>query len=59
MRRLLGNNVNTEINLLTANNESKNDNLNIHDQSMTAAATFATSNKTFSVSQTASVSTFI
>ena len=61
MRRLLGNNVNTGINLLTANNESKNDNLNIHDQSgsMTAAATLATSNKTFSVSQTASVSTFI
>ena len=31
-RRQLVNNVNTGINLWTVNNESKNDNLNIHDQ---------------------------
>ena len=45
------NNVDTRINLSTVNNESKNDNLNIHDQSGVAAtATFATSNQTFSAS---------
>ena len=56
----LVNNVNTEINLSTVNNDSKNDNWSIleHDQSCstTAAATFAASNETFSISQTSSVS---
>ena len=61
MRRQLVNivnNANTGINLSTVNNESKNDNLNIHDQSgsTTATATFATSNETFSVFQTPPVS---
>ena len=58
MRKQLVNNVNTGINLSAVNNESRNDNLNIHDQSgsSTATATFATSNETFSVSQTPSVS---
>ena len=61
MRRQLENNVNNVnagINLSTVNNESKIDNLNIHDQSgrITATATFVSSNKTFSVSQTSSVS---
>ena len=57
MRKQLVNNVNTGINLSTVNNESMNDNLNIHDQSgsSTATATFATSNETFPVSQTPSV----
>ena len=54
--RQLVNNLNTGTNLSTVNNESKNDNLNIHDQSVsttcTVTATFATSNETFSVSQT-------
>ena len=58
MKRQLVNNVNTGINLSTVNNESENDSLNIHHQSdsTTATATFATSNKTFSTSQTPSVS---
>ena len=58
MRRLLVNNLNTGINLSTVINESKNDNLNIHDQSgsTNATAAFATSNETFFVSQTPSVS---
>ena len=60
MRRQLVNNVNTGINSWTVNIESKNDNLNIHDQMnggiAPATATFAKSNKTFSVSQTPSVS---
>ena len=60
VRRQLVNNVNTGINSWTLNIESKNDNLNIHDQMSggiaPATATFAKSNKTFSVSQTPSVS---
>ena len=58
VRRQLVNNVNTGINLSNVNIESKNDNLIIHDQSdsTTATATFATSNETFSFSQTSSVS---
>ena len=60
MRRQLVNNVNTGINSWTVNIESKNDNLNTHDQMnggiVPATATFAKSNKTFSVSQTPSVS---
>ena len=56
----LVNNANTGISLWTVNNESKNDNLNIHDQSgggiTLATATLAKSNNTFSVSQTPSVS---
>ena len=58
MRRQLVNNINTGINLSTVNNESENDSLNIHDQSdsNTATATFASSNETFSTSQTPSVS---
>ena len=56
--RQLVNNVNAGINLSTVNNESKNNNLNIYDQrfATTATVTFATSNETFSVSQTPSVS---
>ena len=58
VRRQLVNNVNTGINLSNVNIESKNDNLIIHDQSgsTTTTATFATSNETFSFSQTSSVS---
>ena len=58
VRRQLVNNVNTGINVSNVNIESKNDNLIIHDQSgsTTATATFATSNETFSFSQTSSVS---
>ena len=59
MRRQLVINLNTGINLWTVNNESKNGNLNIHDQSggiTPAIATFAKSNKTFSVTQTLSLS---
>ena len=60
VRRQLVNNVNTGINSWTVNIESKNDNLNIHDQMSggiaPATATFAKSKKTFSVSQTPSVS---
>ena len=58
VRRQLAINVNTGINLWTVNNELKNDNLNIDDQSggiTPATATFAKSNKTFSVSQTPSL----
>ena len=58
MGRQFVNNVNARIDLSTVNNESKNDNLNTHDQSgsTNARATFATCNETFSVSQTPSIS---
>ena len=53
MQLQLLNNVNTRISFSTADNESKNGNLNT-----TATATFVTSNETFSVSQTPSLSSF-
>ena len=61
MRRQLLNNVNTRINFSTADNESKTGNLNIYSYIIkvvvpTATATFATSDETFSVSQTLSLS---
>ena len=59
MRRQLVIDLNTGINLWTVNNESKNENLNIHDQRggiTPAIAAFAKSNKTFSVTQTLSLS---
>ena len=56
VRRQLLNNVNTGINFSTAHNESKIGNLNTYSYIIkivlpTAIATFAASNKTFSVSQ--------
>ena len=56
MVRQLVSNTNTGINISTVNNESRNGNLNIHDQSgnTTATTMFATSSETFSVSQTPS-----
>ena len=61
MRRQLLNNVKTWINFSTADNESKNGNFNrylyiIKVVVPTATAKFATSNETFSVSQTPSLS---
>ena len=58
VRRELLNYINKGISLSTVKNESKNDNLCVHDQSgsTTATTTFAKSNETFSVSQTLSVS---
>ena len=60
MRRQLLNNVNTGNDFSTAHNESKNGNLNayyiIKVVVPIARATFATSNETFSVSQTPSLS---
>ena len=53
MRRQLLNNVNTGINFSTADNESKNSNLNTY-----SIGTIATSNETFSVSQTPSLSSY-
>ena len=49
--------LNTGINFSTADNDSKNGNLNTYQSSSTTAkATFATSNETFSVSPTPSLS---
>ena len=61
VRRQLLNNVKTWINFSTADNESKNGNFNrylyiIKVVVPTATAKFATSNETFSVSQTPSLS---
>ena len=61
MRRQLLHNVNTGINFSTADDESKTGNLNIYSYIIkvvvpTATATFATSDETFSVSQTLSLS---
>ena len=53
MKIKLLNNVNTWINFSTADNESKNGNLNTY-----SIGTIATSNETFSVSQTPSLSSY-
>ena len=53
MRRQLLNDVNTGINFSTADNESKNGNLNTY-----SISTIATSNETFSVSQTPLLSSY-
>ena len=61
VRKQLLSNVNTGISFSTAGNESKNSNLNTYSYIIkvvvpTATATFATSNETFSVSQTPTLS---
>ena len=61
MRKQLLSNVSTGISFSTADNESKNSNLNTYSYIIkvvvpTATATFATSNEMFSVSQTPSLS---
>ena len=61
MRKQLLSNVSTGISFSTADNESKNSNLNTYSYIIkvvvpTATAMFATSNETFSVSQTPSLS---
>ena len=61
VRKQLLSNVNTGISFSTADNESKNSNLNTYSYIIkvvvpTATATFATSNEMFSVSQTPSLS---